>query len=124
MAGERLVRMMRELGQTPENQVAAILTGTVTSINPLKIKIDDLELTETFLVVSTFCREMKFTEQSMEGTTHHHSGVHGVTEDAQIGSFTFTMWEGLAVGDDVIIMKMNRGQKYYVVEPLGGAKTK
>ena len=123
MAGERLLRLMKEATAVPDNEVAQIVVGTVTSTSPLKVKIDKLELTEDFIIVSAFCKEMKFTEASMVGTMHHHEGAHGYTSDAEIGQFEFTMWNAVEVGDDVILFKMNKGQKYFMLQPVQGVKT-
>ena len=46
----RLVRAMREAGKPKENELVDFVLGTVISESPLKIKVDKLELTETFLI--------------------------------------------------------------------------
>ena len=49
--GHRLAKMMREAGRTPQNEVVDIVEGEVTSDAPLKVKVDNRELTEAFLIL-------------------------------------------------------------------------
>ena len=55
--GHRLAQMMREAGRTPQNEVVDIVEGEVTSVSPLKVKVDNRELTEAFLILGTLCQE-------------------------------------------------------------------
>ena len=48
--GHRLAKMMREAGRTPQNEVVDIVEGEVTSVSPLKVKVDNRELTEALLL--------------------------------------------------------------------------
>ena len=52
----RLVKAMQIASQKSENEKVDIITGTVTSVSPLKIKTDKIELTETFLVLGALCK--------------------------------------------------------------------
>ena len=48
---------MREAGRTPQNEVVDIVEGEVTSVSPLKVKVDNRELTEAFLILGALCQE-------------------------------------------------------------------
>lgn len=87
--GHRLVQMMREAGKTPQNEVVDIVMGEVTSIKPLKVRIENRELTESFLILGALCK----------GTS---------------------MWRGLIVGDRVLMLKVSRGQKYFIMQREDG----
>ena len=89
--GHRLAKMMREAGRTPQNEVVDIVEGEVTSVSPLKVKVDNRELTEAFLILGTLCQQT-------------------------------SMWRGLNAGDKVMMIKLGRGQKYYVLQRKEGVK--
>lgn len=91
----RLVKAMQRASKTPENEKVDLITGTVTSVSPLKIKTDKLELTETFLILGALCR-------------------------VAIASPDILLWRGLQVGDEVYMIKFSKGQKYYVLQRKEG----
>lgn len=91
----RLVKAMQRASKTPENEQVDLITGTVTSISPLKIKTDKLELTETFLILGALCK------------------VATVSPD-------ILLWRGLQVGDEVYMIKFSKGQKYYILQRKEG----
>ena len=87
--GHRLAKMMREAGRTPQNEVVDIVEGEVTSVSPLKVKVDNRELTESFLILGALCKQT-------------------------------SMWRGLNAGDKVMMIKLARGQKYYILQRKEG----
>ena len=100
---------------------SAILFGTVVSASPLKINIEqkmtldssDLVLTS---LVSTFNVDM-----SMEHRTESTSGGSGDASFAShshtySGKKEFTVHNGLIVGDEVVMIQMQGGQKYIVLD--------
>ena len=87
--GHRLAKMMRDAGRTPQNEVVDIVEGEVTSVSPLKVKVDNRELTESFLILGTLCQQT-------------------------------SMWRGLNAGDKVMMIKLARGQKYYILQRKEG----
>lgn len=88
--GHRLAQLMREAGKPPQNEVVDIVIGEVTSIKPLRVRIEKRELTESFLIVGALCKE----------TTNY--GIK--------------LWRGLRVGDRVLMLKVGRGQRYYIIQ--------
>ena len=87
--GHRLAKMMRDAGRTPQNEVVDIVEGEVTSVSPLKVKVDNRELTESFLILGTLCQQT-------------------------------SMWRGHNAGDKVMMIKLARGQKYYILQRKEG----
>lgn len=70
--------------------VPDLLFGEVTSITPLKIKVDNrFEVTEEFIILSAGVREVSW-------------------------------WAGLRVADKVLMLRLNEGQLFYVLEKEGG----
>ncbi len=125
--GHRLAQMMREAGRTPQNEVVDIVEGEVTSVSPLKVKVDNRELTEAFLILGALCQETIIprkadSETYIYETPHSHDGVHGVTSEDNCGIYQIKLWRGLRVGDKVMMIKLGRGQKYYILQRKEGAK--
>lgn len=133
----RLVSAMQRAAKPKENDVVDIVTGTVISINPLKIKIDKLELTESFLILSALCKETKIKIPEPDKNLHLHSVPQHSTQPTTVGdhgSHTHTisafntgealpdilLWRGLQVGDNVYMIRCCQGQKYYVLQRKEG----
>ena len=125
--GHRLAKMMREAGRTPQNEVVDIVEGEVTSVSPLKVKVDNRELTEAFLILGALCQETIITRTADSGTyifenPHGYTGVHGATSEDNRGIYQIKLWRGLKVGDKVMMIKLARGQKYYILQRKEGVK--
>ena len=86
-----------------ESNPTNVLFGTVLSTNPMQIKIDQkIVLTKEFLIMS---RNVSDYETKMT--------VNG--QDSLI-----TIHNALSTGDEVILLKMQGGQKYVVLDKVGG----
>jgi hypothetical protein len=96
--GTKFARMMREAGKIPASELAGIVVGTVTSISPLKIRVDKIELTETFLIRSPLVIEKKITVATEE----------------------IKLWRGLQAGDKVYLLRLDKGQKFYILQRKEG----
>ena len=125
--GHRLAKMMREAGRTPQNEVVDIVEGEVTSVSPLKVKVDNRELTEAFLILGALCQETIITRTADSGTyifenPHGHIGIHGATSEDSCDIYQIKLWRGLKVGDKVMMIKLARGQKYYILQRKEGVK--
>lgn len=95
MAGNKLVSTLQKIAKPNVQELTNLLYGTITSIAPLKIKVDNrFEITEEFIVLSTLCKET-YAQPIDNGTK---------------------LWRGLALGDVVRILRVNQGQLYYVLE--------
>lgn len=129
--GYGLVRAMRKAGQTPQNEVVDLVIGEVTSISPLKVKIENRELTESFLILGALCQETHIYTDNIKKYNHKHSvpdattrsassHSHGIdardTEQPKDGDFDIMLWRGLRIGDRVLMLKVARGQKYYILQ--------
>lgn len=125
--GHRLAKMMREAGRTPQNEVVDIVEGEVTSVSPLKVKVDNRELTEAFLILGALCQETIIprtadSDTYIFETPHGHAGVHGGTSADNCGIYQIKLWRGLKVGDKVMMIKLARGQKYYILQRKEGVR--
>lgn len=90
MPGEKLLQVIRSATQPAPETLSDMLFGEVTSIAPLKIKVDSrFEVGESFLILSPLCQAVGW-------------------------------WRGLQVGDSVLMIRFNHGQLYYVVQRKEG----
>lgn len=137
--GHRLAQLMREAGKTPQNEVVDIVIGEVTSVKPLKVKMENRELTEAFLIVGALCKETHINSSNIKNLDHKHpisstSTNYGGSEShnhsisaRETGSdisggtdFDIMLWRGLEVGDRVLMLKVGRGQKYFIIQRQEG----
>ena len=136
----RLVAAMMKAAKPKENDIVDIVIGTVTSINPLKIRTDKIELTESFLILGALCKSttIKIPDQTALMHTHiiqgaatdsayveehgsHSHAIYQITTEQSKGTIPdILLWRGLQVGDDVYMIRCGQGQKYYVLQRKEG----
>lgn len=136
--GHRLVQAMRRAGKAPQNEVVDIVTGEVTSVAPLKVKVENRELTESFLILGALCKETHIYTDYIKKHDHYHVIPEATTQSASSHSHSISardtspikphgddydimLWRGLRVGDRVLMLKVARGQKYYIIQREEGA---
>lgn len=112
----RLVQAMRRAGETPQNEVVDIVTGVVTSAKPLKVKVENRELTESFLILGALCKETHIYTDNIIKHNHIHTCPDGSTSNPKSDDFDIMLWRGLRAGDRVLMLKVGKGQKYYVLQ--------
>lgn len=114
--GYRLAKMIREAGKTPQNEVVDIVIGEVTSVKPLKVSVENRELTESFLIVGALCKETTIDDLAFTISNHTHSTSYGTTGSSKSVPTKVVLWRGLRVGDRVFMLKVGKGQKYYIIQ--------
>ncbi len=138
--GHRLAQLMRQAGQTPQNEIVDIVLGEVTSTSPLKVKVENRELTESFLILGALCKETHIYTDYIIKHDHYHVIPTATTQPAGEGphshsisqrntnpvtphgnDYDIMLWRGLRVGDKVLMLKVGRGQKYYIIQREEGA---
>ena len=137
MAGNKLLKIMQEVGKMPAGETTDLLFGVVTSVSPLKIKIDNrFEVDEKFLILSALVKETVINIPEREENKHLHVIPEHTTSPAGDGPHTHTipqmntysalpsilLWRGLIVGDKVRVLRVNQGQMFYVLEREEGVK--
>lgn len=92
--GHRLAQLMRQAGQPSQNTIVDLVVGKVTSVDPLKVKVEDRELTESFLIVGALCKETHIYNLNVEKLEHRHK-VPMTTTDPTVctGSHAHTIQE-------------------------------
>lgn len=127
-----------KLTQRPDTEKASIVIGTVTKLDPLEITVDKLPITETFLYLSPFVREVWMPiYTTVDGVptaqfnTHSHTVAQLTTNQALSGEYQHThtinsfttnatglavlAYTNLVVGDTVHMLRVDDGQKYVVL---------
>jgi len=131
MAGNKLLRIMQDAGKSPSGETTDLLFGVVTSVSPLKIKIDNrFEVDEKFLILGALVKETIIKIPTRDANNHRHVIPQSTTQQAGdpphshvIPSYNtnnalsdILLWRGLRVGDKVRILRVNQGQQFYVLE--------
>lgn len=122
-----LVKMIKKAAIEAVNasKPANIVFGKVTSANPLSIQIDQkLTLGKAQLVVSEHLTD-HVVSVDVNWETVNTGGGSGEASFAShkhniTGNKTITVHNALAVGDKVILMQIAGGQKYVVIDRIGG----
>lgn len=133
--GRRLVRAMQQAAKIKDNEVTDIIVGLVTSINPLRIRINTVELSSSFLILGALCKETNITTAAVQVSAHSHSVPAHDTQTADAHSHSvlasvtgsnsstivnIQLWRGLQINDEVLMLKCGAGQKYYVLQRKEG----
>jgi hypothetical protein len=109
---------------------AAVLFGTVKSVDPLKIQVEQkLILEEAHLMLTSLVSDFD-VDLTMDHETQEHTHTHTITDTYSgggsasnethkhsiVGDKTVTVNLGLTVGETVIMLKVQGGQKYIVLD--------
>ncbi|MEA4972384.1 MAG: DUF2577 domain-containing protein [Candidatus Metalachnospira sp.] len=119
--------------QVEAGKPAAVMLGNVTSAKPLEIQIDQkLTLTESFLILTKAVIDYS-VDMTVDHLTENHTHDHSYTDDgsgrttgsnthchAYKGRKKFIMHNKLKVGDKVILLRVQGGQKFIVLDVVGG----
>ena len=101
----------------------AIMYGKVKSISPLQISIGQrLTLDEQFLILTSNVKDYD-VEMIVDHTTENTSGGSGdssfeIHNHAYKGTKTFRVLKGLKIGESVILLRMQGGQKFIVLDRI------
>lgn len=97
MAGELLARLLAQ-GVDDGTDRTDIVFGSVTSVSPLTIKVNNkLEIPESFLVLSPMVKELRTGEGDNK---------------------RWIVFRDLEAGDKVLMIKAQNGQLYYVLQRM------
>jgi len=103
------------LGAMDASKPVAVMFGAVISADPLRISVEQkmtLEMPQLVLTrnVSERTIEMAMDHWTESETEHRH---------AYRGRKPFALHGGLAVGDEVILLRVQGGQKFVVLDRMG-----
>lgn len=131
-----LVESMKNaaLGAVEASKPVNVFFGNVVSASPLKINVEQkmtLEAAQLVLArnVTTHTIQMTVNHTTEDETEHthviHDTYTNGGSSDptahkhAYVGRKTFTVHNGLVVGDKVILIREQGGQRFIVIDRLG-----
>lgn len=115
--------------QNEAGKPVAVMIGNVLSSSPIKIQIDQkLILSESALILtkSVIDYSVNMTvNHTTESNTHRHflSGRYtdsNTHSHAYTGTKPFTVHNKLNVGDNVVLLRVQGGQKFVVLDIAGG----
>lgn len=108
-----LAKTIRSLGvgAVDAGNPVTVMFGSVTKINPLEVNVDQrFTLDEDFLIVTE--RLSKYEIDLKHNHSYTDDGAQVATGDALITKIVIR--DGLKVGDKVLLLRMQGGQKYIV----------
>lgn len=137
MSSQELLRLIKRASTeaVETSKPMNIVFGTVTSISPLNINIEQkLNLSEKFLILTQNVTDFEVS-LTMDHTTENHTHTHTITDTytnggsaseethnhSYKGTKTFLIHNGLKVGDKVMLLRMQGGQKYIVLDKVVSA---
>lgn len=104
--------------------------GTVRAVKPLKIDVEQkMSLGEKQLILSRNVTEYKTKITAGNTKDYYYTGQAAESGTASVapphvhavGKTEITVHNGLAVGDEVILIRQQEGQKFFVIDRIGGA---
>lgn len=111
----------------------SVYFGEVQSTKPLKINVEQkMLLGEGQLILTRNVTDFEIMvtmnwESESHNITHKHTGANGDTGNQSIphthrvvGQKQITIHNGLDVGDSVILIRQQEGQKFIVLDRIGG----
>ena len=105
---------MAALGAVDESKPTAIIFGNVVSAVPLKINIDQkLTLNASQIILTNNVKDYE-----VEMTVEHITEESDNHTHAYKGKKKFKIHNGLVVGDQVIMLQMQGGQKFVVLDKV------
>lgn len=120
-----LIMLIRReaVGAVNASDPTAIRFGKVISTSPLKIQVEQkMTLTKEFLILTRNVKDHQ-VEMTVDHETGFRSGGSGDSSfashnHAYTGKKSFTVHNGLVVGDEVVMIQMQGGQKFIVLDKL------
>nr|DAX90070.1 MAG TPA: Protein of unknown function (DUF2577) [Caudoviricetes sp.] len=119
-----LVQLLKELSRTTNDAGEPFehRKGTVESVNPISVKVDQkLILEEDDLILTHLVRDYD-VDISVSHETEDFELVEGVLTDIKShkhgykGRKRITVHNGLKVGEDIVLLKVQGGQTYIVLD--------
>ncbi len=136
MAGNKLIQTIQSMAKPPIGETTDLLFGEVTSVSPLKIRVDNrFEVDEQFLILSALVKDTVINIPAIDASyredkQHSHVIPEHTTDPGGPGPHThkisswntqlslpsIRLWRGLIVGDKVRLLRVNNGQMFYIIE--------
>lgn len=134
----RMIESLVAVSKASNTEETGFAYGTIRSLSPLSVLVDghSVALPEEFFILGQNVRPHKVTiphkheyngetelANDGQGSDHKHVIKQQVTEDLHEGTggyqqdyVVIDIYPPLSVGDRVIMLRSNSGQKYYILE--------
>jgi hypothetical protein len=132
-----LLQLVKQASQAQfeASKPVAVMFGKVVSVDPLKIQLDQkITLSESFLVLTKSVIDYS-VDVTVDHTTESHTHSHSYIDDSSTrttephthshqykGKKKFTIHHKLNMDDHVILLRVQGGQKYIVLDVVGGGE--
>lgn len=100
------------------NKPTNVLFGTVISISPLQISIDQKIILEDSKLLLTNAVKDHTVEMTVDHLTENTTVGNSLHNHAYKGKKQFTIHNGLVVGEKILLLRMQGGQKFVVWDRL------
>lgn len=113
-----LIKTMKQLAIEAVESLKPVnvLFGKVISTSPLKVQVEQkLTLTKEQLVLTRNVTNYNTSLYLNASTSSVEDHKHTLK-----GTFNVTVNNGLNVNDEVILLRMQQGQKYIIIDRIGG----
>lgn len=97
-----------------------VTTGRVMSKEPLRIKVSDSLILDQDRMILTKNVKDHFIEAIVEHTTDSASCGDGYHSHGYTGTKKYFVKNGLEVDDEVLLLRCGGGQRFIVLEKIGG----
>lgn len=107
------------------NEPTALMIGEVLTVGPLSVLLaNGAILNEKFLIISTLVSDFD-VDMTVDHLTEDRSGGGGESSFASHnheykGTKTFKVLLGLKVGEKVVMLRVQGGQSYYIIDRVRG----
>lgn len=127
MLAANLVQLIAQIANeaTDASKPSAVMFGEVTAVNPLVITVDQkLPLTEDFLILTDAVRD-HWRDMTVDHLTENSAGGGGHASYAShnhqyLGRKPFLIHNDLVVGEFVVLLRVQGGQKFVVLDRCRG----
>ena len=99
-----------------------ILFGTVLSASPLKIQVDQKSIyTSKMLILTDFEVDMTVNHTTEDKGGGSGAAAYEAHKHAYVGKKTFKVHNALKAGEKVLLIRVQQGKKFVVIDRVKGA---
>ena len=113
-------KLLRKTVELPDSAFTGVEIAKVLSVNPISIGCYGQTITSNFIYTTPFCEIFeteifKHTHKYDDHDTGEGAGGSRSNIDTSEELKKVTVWRGLKIGDDVLVIRTNESQKYILL---------
>ena len=114
MAGNKILEVIRKTSQENKSDLTDLLFGQVTSVSPLRIKIENrYEISDDLIILTSAVQDFE-----VEMTVDHETETASSHIHKYKGKKKFFVHLALKVGEKVLVLRVQNGQKFVIIDRL------